>query len=46
MGISLVVASMGYSLVAVHELLIEVASPVAEHGLLDVGFSSCGTWAQ
>ena len=32
-GFSLVVASMGYSLVAVHGLLIEVASLVAEHGL-------------
>ena len=37
MGFSLVVASMGYSLVAVHGLLVEVASLVAEHGLLDVG---------
>ena len=32
-GLSLVVASRGYSLVAVHRLLIAVASLVAEHGL-------------
>ena len=31
--LSLVVASEGHSLVAVHELLISVASLVAEHGL-------------
>ena len=30
---SLVAASEGYSLVAVRRLLIEAASPVAEHGL-------------
>ena len=32
-GFSLVVESRGYSLVAVHELLIAVASLVVEHGL-------------
>ena len=32
-GLSLVVASGGYSLVVNHGLLIAVASPVAEHGL-------------
>ena len=32
-GLSLVVASRGYSLVAVCRLLIAVASLVAEHGL-------------
>ena len=32
-GFSLVVASVGYSLVAVHGLLIAVVSLVAEHGL-------------
>ena len=33
MSFSLVVASRGYSLVAVKELLMAVASLVAEHGL-------------
>ena len=33
----------GYCLVAVRGLLIEEALPVAEHVLLDVGFSSCGS---
>ena len=32
-GLSLVAASKGYSLVAVHGLLIDVASLVVEHGL-------------
>ena len=32
-GLSLVVASRGYSSVVVHRLLIAVASLVAEHGL-------------
>ena len=32
-GLSQVVASRGYSLVAVHGLLIEVVSLVADHGL-------------
>lgn len=35
-GFSLVAASRGYSLVAVHRLLIEVASPVAENRLQGV----------
>ena len=33
MSFSLVVASGGYSLVAVRRLLVAMASPVAEHGL-------------
>ena len=33
MSFSLVVASGGYSLVAVRSLLVPMASPVAEHGL-------------
>ena len=46
---SLVVASGGFSLVVVCELLIVVASFVAEQGLLnfqasvELGLSSCGT---
>ena len=32
-GLSLVAASRGYSLAAVHGLLIAVASLVAEHGI-------------
>ena len=39
MGFSLVVESRGYSLVAVHRLLIAMTSLVAEHRLE-------GTWAQ
>ena len=39
MGFALIVASMGYSLVAVRGLRIEVADLVAEHRLE-------GTWAQ
>ena len=35
--LSLVVVSVGYSLVAVHRLLVEVASFVAEHGLWSMG---------
>ena len=46
MGFSLVAASGGSSLVAVHGLLIAVASLVAEQGLWGVGFSSCGVRAQ
>ena len=48
---SLVVASGGFSLVVVCELLIVVASFVAEQGLLnlqpsvELGLSNCGTWA-
>ena len=53
MGFSLVVASTGYSLVAVHRLLTTVASLVEEHGLLGAwasvveahGFSGCGSQA-
>ena len=41
-GLSLVVASGGYSLDAVHRLLIAMASLVAEHGLGGMGFSNCG----
>ena len=45
-GFSLVVASGGYSPVAVQDLLIAVASPVVEHGLSwHAGFRSCA-WAQ
>ena len=45
-GLSLVVASMGCSLVAVRGLLIAVTSFVEEHGLTlkHRGFSSCGAW--
>ena len=44
--LSLVVASGGYPLVAIHRLLIAVASLVAERGLVGVhGFSSCGAQA-
>ena len=40
------VASRGYSLVAVWGLLIAVASPIEEHtGSKRRGFSSCGTRA-
>ena len=41
---SLVAASSGYSLVAVHGLIV-VASLVAEQCLGHVGFGSCGTQA-
>ena len=47
----LVVASGGFSLVVVCELLIVLASFIAEQGLLnlqasvELGISSCGTWA-
>ena len=40
-GLSLVVASAGYSLVAVHRLLIALAFLVAEHE--HPGFSGCDT---
>ena len=44
---SLVVASRGYSLVAVNVLLIAVASFVVEHMRRGcAGFSSSGMWAQ
>ena len=39
-GLSVVGASGDYSLLVVHELLIALASLVAERGL-----SSCGSWA-
>ena len=42
-GLSLAAACRGYSLGAVHGLLIAVVSLVAEHGLRQAGFSSCGT---
>ena len=48
---SLVVASGGFSIVVVCELLIVLASFIAEQGLLnlqasvELGLSSCGTWA-
>ena len=41
-GLSLVSASRGYSLVAIHGLLIEVASLVEEQCW---GFNSCGVWS-
>ena len=44
LGLSLVAASRGYSLVAVPGLLIAVASLVAKQGR--VGSSSCGTSAE
>ena len=47
-GLSLAVASRGYSLVVAHGLLLVIASLVAEHLLywaLKHGLSSCGTWA-
>ena len=52
-GFSLVAASEGCSLVAVHRLLIAVASPSVEHKLWDSWasvpaagrLSSCGSWA-
>ena len=40
-GLSLVAASGGYSLDAVHRLLIAMASLVAERGIGGTGFSSC-----
>ena len=51
MGFLLVATSRDHSLVAVHELLIAVASPTAEYGLQDTqasatvarGLSSCGS---
>ena len=52
-GFSLVVESRNYSPVAVHKLLIKVASLFLEHGLLSAqasvgeacGLNSCGTRA-
>ena len=44
-GLSLVVVSRGYSLVAMLGFLIVVASLVVERGLWSVGFSNCGTQA-
>ena len=46
MGFSLVVASRSYSLVAVHGLLIAMASPLAEHRLREPELSNWGTWTQ
>ena len=43
--VSLVVASRGCSLAAVHRLLLAVASLVVEQGLWVHGLSSCGMWA-
>ena len=51
-GVYLVVASVGYSLVAVHKLLVTVASLFVDHGLRDVRasvavacrLSSCLSW--
>jgi len=51
MGFSPVVARRGYTLVAVHSLVMAVASLVAEHGLWGMqasevaahGLSSCGS---
>ena len=45
-GFSLVVASRGYSLVAVRGLLIAIASRCRAQGLECVSFSSSDTWAQ
>ena len=45
-GSSLVVASKGYSLVAMHSLLIVVVSLVVEHGLKVHWLSRCGMWPQ
>ena len=39
-------AVVSLSPVVVHRLLIEEASPVAQHGLQGAGFSSWGVWAQ
>ena len=39
-------SEQGLLFVVVHELLIAVASLVAEHGLEARGLHSCGTWAQ
>ena len=44
-GLFLIVVRGDYSLAAVGGLLTEAASPVAEHRLRNVGFSSCGMWA-
>ena len=45
MGFSLVVESRGYSLVAVHRLLILMASLVVAHSSRARGLSSCGSQA-
>ena len=45
MGFSLVAISRGYSLFAVHELLIAEASLIAEHGLQACELSSCSSRA-
>ena len=46
MGFSLVVVSGGYSVVAVHGLLIAMASLVVDTGSRHMDFSSCGLLAQ
>ena len=43
-GFSLIAGRGACPLVAVHRLLIAVASLV-QHGLLGAGFSNCGSWA-
>ena len=45
-GFSLVEVSRGYSLIAVHRLLIVAASLVGHRLYRAQGLSSCGTWAQ
>ena len=53
LGVSLVVVRRSYSLIAVHKLLIAVASLAAEHRLkgtqasavVACGLNSCGFWA-
>ena len=44
-GLSLVVASRGYSLVEVYRLLFAVASLILDHGSRVRGLSSCSTQA-
>ena len=44
-GLSLAVASGGYSLAVVHGLVIEVASLVAAQALGSMGFHSCSSRA-
>ena len=44
-GLSLVVASRGYSLVVVQGLVIAVVSLVTEYRLLACGLSRCGSQA-
>ena len=44
-AIAFSIGSRGHYLTAVHQLLISVASFVADNGLQNAGFNSCGTWA-